>query len=155
MEKHKCISFGSSFMVQRYISSDYSRLFDIWERAVKKTHHFLSQESYEHIRLILPNYFQKVEIYVYKKAGKDVAFMGVRDDKLEMLFCDPDYFRQGIGSFMINYALNFLNIKYVDVNEQNQSAIEFYKHHGFKEIARTTSDNFGYPILHLAHESGM
>ena len=81
--------------------------------------------------------------------------MGVKDDKLEMLFCDPDYFRQGIGSFMIDYALHFLNIKYVDVNEQNLQAIEFYKHHGFKEVARTKSDNFGYPIIHLAHESGM
>ena len=54
-----------------------------------------------------------------------------------------------------DYLKKITNIKYVDVNEQNQSAIEFYKHHGFKEIARTTSDNFGYPILHLAHESGM
>lgn len=140
-------------MVQRYILSDYSKLIDIWERAVKKTHTFLSKESYEKIRASLEEYFNSVEIYVYKKNGKDIAFMGVKDDKLEMLFCDPDYFRQGIGTFMLNYALNFLNIKYVDVNEANLSAIEFYKSHGFNEVAKTEYDVFGYPILHLAYEN--
>lgn len=140
-------------MVQRYILSDYSKLIDIWERAVKKTHSFLSKESYTKIRESLEDYFNSVEIYVYKKNGKDIAFMGVKDDKLEMLFCDPDYFRQGIGTFMLKYALNFLNIKYVDVNEDNLSAIEFYKSHGFHEVARTEHDVFGYPILHLAYEN--
>lgn len=140
-------------MVQRYILSDYSKLIDIWERAVKKTHTFLSKESYEKIRESLVEYFNSVEIYVYKKNGRDAAFMGVKDDKLEMLFCDPDYFRQGIGTFMLNYALNFLNIKYVDVNEDNIPAIDFYKSHGFYEVARTEHDVFGYPILHLAYEN--
>lgn len=139
-------------MVQRYILSDYSKLIDIWERAVKKSHTFLSKESYDKIRQCLVDYFNNVEIYVYKKNGKDIAFMGVKEDKLEMLFCDPDYFRQGIGTFMLNYALKFLNIRYVDVNEANLPAIEFYKTRGFHEVARIERDVFGYPIIHLAYE---
>lgn len=140
-------------MVQRYILSDYSKLIDIWERAVKQSHTFLSKESYDKIRNSLIDYFNNVEIYVYKKNGKDTAFMGVKEDKLEMLFCDPDYFRQGIGTFMLNYALKFLNIRYVDVNEANLPAIEFYKTRGFQEVARTEHDIFGYPIIHLAYEN--
>ena len=39
----------------------------------------------------------------------------------------------------------------VDVNEQNEQAIGFYQHYGFKTISRSELDGTGkpYPILHM------
>lgn len=138
-------------MIRRYIQSDYSPLIDIWERSVVATHNFLSKDDYEFIHSKLPEYFSNVDIYVYSKDNKIVAFMGVSGNKMEMLFCDPDYFRQGIGSFMVNYAVQFLHIKYIDVNELNYQAIEFYKSMNFIVIGRQEQDVFGYALLHLMY----
>ena len=138
-------------MIKRYIQSDYSPLIAIWERSVVHTHDFLSKEDYHSIRSKLPEYFSGVDIFVYVKAGKIVAFMGVSDNKIEMLFCDPDYFRQGIGSSMIDYAVQFLCIKYIDVDALNDQAIEFYKSMNFIVIGRQEHDVFGYALLHLMY----
>ena len=138
-------------MIKRFIQSDYSPLIAIWERSVVATHNFLSKDDYEFIHSKLPEYFSNVDIYVYSKDNKIVAFMGVSGNKMEMLFCDPDYFRQGIGSFMVNYAVQFLHIKYIDVNELNYQAIEFYKSMNFIVIGRQEQDVFGYALLHLMY----
>lgn len=138
-------------MIQRYIQSDFSPLIEIWELSVKETHDFLSQKDYDIIRNKLPEYFSSVDLYVYKKAGCIIAFMGVVKDKIEMLFCHPEHFRQGIGSFMIQYAVRFLHIKYVDVNELNTKAVEFYQSQGFIVIGVQEHDDFGYSLLHLMY----
>lgn len=138
-------------MIQRYIHSDYSPLIEIWEKSVMFTHDFLSKEDYDFIHSKLPEYFENVDIYVYKKSGKLAAFMGIDDNKIEMLFCHPDYFRQGIGSSMVNYAVKFMQIKYIDVNVQNIQAMQFYKSLGFIVIGKQFHDVFGYPLHHLMY----
>jgi putative acetyltransferase len=44
-----------------------------------------------------------------------------------------------------------LNIKKVDVNEQNKNAIKFYNKYGFIKHEKTTKDSEGknYPILKM------
>lgn len=138
-------------MIKRYIQSDYSPLISIWERSVVHTHDFLSKEDYNLICSKLSAYFSDVDVYVYRKDNKIVAFMGVSGNKMEMLFCDPDYFRQGIGSSMVNYAVQFLHIKYIDVNELNNQAVEFYKSMNFIVIGRQEHDVFGFALLHLMY----
>ena len=51
----------------------------------------------------------------------------------------------------MDYAVNTLNARKVDVNEQNTQALDFYYHLGFKEVDRDEYDGEGkgYPILHL------
>ena len=73
------------------------------------------------------------------------------EDNLEMLFIDPKYRGKGIGKSLLNYGIKNLNITKVDVNEQNEQAVGFYKHSGFEVIARSEVDASGkpYPILHM------
>jgi putative acetyltransferase len=77
--------------------------------------------------------------------------MGISNDKIEMLFIHPKEMRKGIGKFLLDYAINELNIKKVDVNEQNEDALKFYHKCGFVVYERTTKDNEGknYPILKM------
>jgi len=44
-----------------------------------------------------------------------------------------------------------MDVLKVDVNEQNDQALGFYKGNGFKVISRSEMDSSGkpYPILHL------
>ena len=51
--------------------------------------------------------------------------MGISGNTLDMLFVDPDYRRKGIGSKLFQYAQSLFQISRVDVNEQNQQAVDF------------------------------
>ena len=68
-----------------------------------------------------------------------------------MLFIDNNYRGIGIGKKLITYAIDNLQVTKVDVNEQNNQAVGFYKHIGFNTYKRSDLDGEGkeYPILHM------
>lgn len=128
-------------------------LFNVWERSVRATHDFLTEGDIAAIAAYVPEALRLVPLLsIAEDDGKPVGFMGVEDDKLEMLFIDPDYRGCGIGRHMISHALE-RGISLVDVNEQNQQAVGFYRYLGYKVIARDELDSQGmpFPILHLQH----
>ena len=77
--------------------------------------------------------------------------MGVSEGTLEMMFLVPAAIGKGIGKMLIKHAIENLKITRVDVNEQNEKALRFYEHFGFKIISRSELDGTGkpYPILHM------
>ena len=79
------------------------------------------------------------------------AFMGVHDFKIEMLFVSNESRGNGIGKRLVEYAIEVLNVNYVDVNEQNPQAVGFYKHMGFEIFKKSNFDEQGnpFPILHM------
>ncbi|WP_440615484.1 GNAT family N-acetyltransferase [Cysteiniphilum sp. 6C5] len=131
---------------------DYPRLLQIWQAAVKETHDFLEQKDFEFFSSkIVSSYFPQVKIYKYMLNGQIVGFIGVSDDKLEMLFIDPKFFGQGIGCTLVDFCINKLSIYQVDVNEQNTKAVQFYLKRGFCVLSRQEVDGTGkrYPILKM------
>ena len=68
-----------------------------------------------------------------------------------MLFIHPNWFRQGVGRALIQYALDNLSASKVDVNEQNPNAIAFYERLGFKRVGRSECDGQGepFPLIHM------
>lgn len=139
-------------MISPASKKDYPILIGIWESAVKATHNFLSDEDFEFYKTHIPIYFKHVSLYKYvDKDGVIKGFLGIEDDSIEMLFVDNESRRSGIGKELLDYAVNTLNARKVDVNEHNIQALEFYYHFGFKEVDRSEYDGEGkaYPILHL------
>ena len=68
-----------------------------------------------------------------------------------MLFIHPGFRGKSIGKTLLDYSINILGVTKVDVNEQNEQAVGFYKHCNFKTIGRSELDSTGkpYPILHM------
>lgn len=120
---------------------------------VRATHDFLAEEDIQYFKpLILNIYLDVVELRcVRNEAGKIVAFSGVADQNLEMLFIHPGFRGFGIGKTLLNCAIEELNVQQVDVNEQNDQAVGFYLHNGFEVYGRSELDPTGkpYPILHM------
>lgn len=79
------------------------------------------------------------------------GFISVAEKQVEMLFLLPEYFGRGLGKKLMNYAITKLHIDKVDVNEQNNAAVSFYKRLGFTVYQRTEKDGMGmeYPILKM------
>lgn len=132
---------------------EYLEVVAIWEASVRATHHFLKEEDIAYFKpLILNTYLDAVELRCYRdEHHKIVGFVGVSDGNLEMLFIHPAHRGKRIGKTLLDYAINHFNVTKVDVNEQNEQAVGFYKHCGFETKGRSKLDASGkpYPILHM------
>lgn len=138
--------------IVRCNEGDYKTLAGIWERSVMATHNFLKEEDFNEIKAaLIPDYFPNVNLYAIADNGVYTGFIGLIPDAIEMLFIDSDRRGQGYGSALIDFAKQ-RNATKVDVNEQNPSALNFYKAKGFRVISRDETDDAGrpYPILHLS-----
>jgi putative acetyltransferase len=134
--------------------TEFPALLAIWENSVKATHHFLLPGHLEFFKQVIEK--QEVFSHVNMLCVRDenntiLGFMGTSEDNLEMLFIDSAARGKGIGSLLLRHAIHNLNIRKVDVNEQNEQAIQFYERFGFKTISRSETDGMGmpYPILHM------
>lgn len=138
----------------RLTVADYSAILDVWELSVKATHHFLKPEEIDYYRpLILKYTLPQVDLYGIRNTQQELlAFIAIRDNKIEMLFVHPDYLRQKLGSSLLSLAINEHKCNRIDVNEENPDALKVYQKFGFKQIARHSTDDCGkpHPILELA-----
>ena len=139
--------------IENTSKNDFLALIDIWERSVRATHDFLPEENIQTLKpLILKHYFDAVDLRVVKTdEAKIVGFIGVAEGNIEMLFISPDNRNCGIGSLLLKNAIETQAATKVDVNEQNEQALGFYEHIGFKVIGRSPLDGEGkpYPLLHV------
>ena len=132
---------------------EYYKVVELWEASVRATHHFLKEEDIAYFKpLILNIYLDAVELRCCRDGDRKIlGFVGVADGNLEMLFIDPAYRGKRIGKTLLDYAIDHFIVTKVDVNEQNEQAVGFYKHCGFKIIGRSKYDASGKPnpILHM------
>lgn len=127
-------------------------LLALWEASVRATHHFLKADDIEELKPCVIQALEKIDnLCVACCCDGPVAFMGVADEKIEMLFVSPRHFRQGIGKRLIDIAVEHHRAMWVDVNEQNPEAKAFYERLGFEVFGRTETDGQGnpFPILEM------
>lgn len=69
----------------------YDELIQLWEKSVRTTHHFLTEESIQFYKPLIRNhYLPAVELFIIRNShGKIAAFMGLSDELIEMLFVHP------------------------------------------------------------------
>ena len=129
------------------------RLEQIWKESVKETHLFLSDAEISNIQKYVPQALTGVSqlIVADNERGVPVAFMGIEEHKLEMLFLSPQERGHGLGKKLIEYGKKEYAIDEVVVNEQNPKARGFYEHMGFRVYKRTETDEQGmpYPVLYM------
>jgi putative acetyltransferase len=81
-----------------------------------------------------------------------IGFLGLTTGTIEALFIDPDYHGQGGGRLLVAHAQSLCGGDLaVDVNEQNETARQFYQTAGFSVVGRSPTDGGGrpFPILHM------
>ena len=129
------------------------QLTNVWESSVKATHLFLSDNDIENIKQYVPQAFESVaHLFIMENDNNlPIAFMGVEDGKLEMLFIKAEERGKGLGKQLLQYGIENYDVKELTVNEQNPQAKEFYEHMGFKVYRRSELDEQGnpYPILYM------
>ncbi len=119
----------------------------VWEKSVRTTHLFLSEEEIMRIKRYVPQALMEVPhlIAAERNQSQPIAFMGIENSRLEMLFISPEERGRGLGRMLLEYGILNYGINEVTVNEQNPQAVGFYRYMGFKEYKRTDFDEEGYP----------
>ena len=138
--------------IRKCNNDDYPILVEVWERSVRATHDFLSENDIQEIKgMLTSDYFPNVDLLCCESDGIITGFIGISGSMIEMLFVDDTCRGKGYGTILIDKAIKD-GAKLVDVNEQNPSALTFYESKGFKIIGRLETDEAGrsFPILHLS-----
>lgn len=134
--------------------ADFPELVEVWEASVRATHDFLREEDFQHIKSVLASDFlPAVRLYLVRgEGGRVLGFLGASDEMVEMLFIHPGSRGSGVGKRLLRFAVGELGLTRVDVNEQNEQALGFYRHMGFLPTGRSPLDGMGkpYPLVHLA-----
>lgn len=130
-----------------------AELVQLWEASVRATHHFLSDTDICEISEFVPLVLANIPHLLVAKDGQDrsVAFMGIADRAIEMLFVAPAHCGMGIGRMLVKHSIEHYGIETVSVNEQNPEAVGFYQRMGFVVFKRTDLDEQGrpFPILYM------
>ena len=132
------------------------KLLIVWESSVRATHQFLSNEEILEIKKYVPEALNSISHLIIEtdENRNPIAFMGIEDNKLEMLFVTSECRGKGIGKNMLLHGIEIYGINNLSVNEDNPQAKGFYEHMGFKVYGRNELDDQGkpYPVLYMKLE---
>jgi putative acetyltransferase len=134
---------------------DHEALLALWERSVRATHHFLTEDDITTLRPLVAQELAGTEIgWWVLVSGTDApcGFLGYTPDRIEALFIDPAHRGQGGGTLLIEQAERLATGPLaVEANEQNPEAVGFYKAQGFQVVSRTDTDSGGrpFPLLQM------
>jgi dihydrofolate reductase/GNAT superfamily N-acetyltransferase len=143
---------ADSFQIVPYNDMHRQQLLSVWEQSVAATHHFLTPADFEEIKETVATIdFNAFPVFCLLRNHNLTGFIGVADRKVEMLFVLPGFIGKGLGKQLMDYAVNEQQANKVDVNEQNQDAVNFYRKSGFEVYERTEKDGQGknYPLLKM------
>ena len=130
-----------------------NQLLEVWESSVRATHLFLSGDEVKSIKEYVPQALNGIAHLMISEdeSSRIVAFLGIEDGSLEMLFVAPEDHGKGLGKRLIQYGIEYYAVERLAVNEQNPQAKGFYEHMGFHVYKRTDLDEQGnpYPLLYM------
>ena len=75
-------------------------MIDIWENSIRATHLFLTSKEIDKIK----EYVEHL-IIAYNNRDSSIAFMGVENKKIEMLFVKNNERGKGVGTKLIKYGI--------------------------------------------------
>lgn len=134
-------------------AEDLPHVVEVWEASVRATHHFLTEANIQFFKSLVVGELTQLEhlLGVRDCDGQVVGFIGVEGEEVEALFIHPDWRGQGIGRRLLTYAVETLGATQLDVNEQNEQAVGFYRRMGFEVVGRSAEDGLGqpFPLLHM------
>ncbi|WP_019644632.1 GNAT family N-acetyltransferase [Novispirillum itersonii] len=130
---------------------DFPCLLDLWLRASRHGHPFLSAEQIDRqYQLVRDVYIPKAEMWVTEEEGRLTGFVALLDHLVGGLFVDPHDHGRGIGRALIAHALTLRGHLLLGVYTRNEGAVAFYRRLGFTEVGRQPHDDDGLPFEVMA-----
>jgi putative acetyltransferase len=146
------------FSIRRALEADTGRLFEIWWDSVRATHAFLHAEDLDELATAVHALgLARLDTWVLQEdSAGAVGFIAMEGAHVVGLFLSSGWLRRGGGSLLLEHMRDIRGELTVDVNEQNEAALQFYRARGFSVVGRSARDGEGrpFPLLHLAERPG-
>ncbi|MGA7306442.1 MAG: GNAT family N-acetyltransferase, partial [Rhodothermales bacterium] len=137
-------------MIRPFRESDLDLLLDVWYRASRLAHPFLSEVFLAKERNdIVTQYLPMAETWVIIAEGRLVGFVALIGSEVAGLFVDPDLHGKGYGRALLDHCLVLRNELELDVFKENTAGRRFYDRYGFEVIDERAHDETGYPLLRM------
>ncbi|MBZ6067155.1 GNAT family N-acetyltransferase [Aeromonas schubertii] len=134
-------------MIRPAQTQDMDAVLEIWLLASLQSHDFVDASSWwrvqEELRI---RYLDKAEIWVCDERGDLLGFMALVDDYLAALFVRPDRQGRGVGHALLARAKALLPQLRAKVYAENDEALRFYRHHGFRIQGEETDPLTGHHL---------
>ena len=136
-------------------AEDREELLALWERSVRATHEFLTEEDIVALRPLVAGELAGTAVdwwVLLSPSAAIIGFLGYTSGTIEALFIDPAHRRRGAGRLLVAHAQRLAaGPLAVDVNEANEQAVRAYQALGFSVVGRSPTDPGGrpFPILHM------
>jgi len=139
--------------IRAYDGADTPVLLDIWRRASRVGHPFLSEadlaadlDKVRDVYLPMADTWVAVGRAVGDAVGerRPLGFIGLLDNHVGGLFVDPLCHGRGLGTALIAHAAGRLGSLTVEVYARNHAALAFYRRCGFSAcVGRRDRDDGG------------
>lgn len=132
-------------MIRKLKKEDINRIMEIWFESTIKAHSFIDEkywrESYIKVRDM---YVPMSETFVYEEDDNIIGFISIIEKNfIGALFVDNNFFGKGIGSKLIDFALEKYKSLNLAVYKDNKNAVEFYKYKNFKMVCEQINEETG------------
>jgi putative acetyltransferase len=115
-----------------FIPTDrYDEVIEVWEKSVLHSNQFYTPDHVAFLKPKIRECLYGVSLFGVGEGQLD-GFIGIKDGKVEKLYVRPEKMGCGIGSRLLQYAIDHFNVTSIDVNEKNNNAIRLYEKFGFK-----------------------
>lgn len=131
-------------MIRRLTEKDINTVSQIWLDTNIKTHSFIPTQYWEQNFKAVKEMMMKAEMYVYTNDNGDIlGFIGLSGNYIDGIFVRAENQSCGIGKKLIDFVKKIKSALELNVYCKNESAVRFYKNHGFIIKSEETDENTG------------
>lgn len=126
----------TEFVIRAYRPEDFDHVTILWrisrekslpEFQMMKGHFFFEDQDYFRNHILMEN-----NVWVVTVADRPVGFMAMNKDFIDQLYIHPDYWRQGIGEALLQFAKGYSpEHLWLYTLQVNVNARSFYEKNGF------------------------
>jgi putative acetyltransferase len=130
-------------MIRKLENRDIEDIMNIWKESTIKAHDFIDKSYWiNNYNVVKDVYIPMSEGFVYEKDSKIYGFIAVIESKfIGALFVGVNNQGMGIGSKLIDFALDKYKQLDLAVYKDNKPSVEFYKKKGFKIIVEQENED--------------
>ncbi|QEN08192.1 GNAT family N-acetyltransferase [Oceanispirochaeta crateris] len=130
--------------INEITEKDITQIIDIWYEVSLQAHDFIPSDYWRNNKdQMSDKYIPMSETYQATDGDEILGFISLLDDYLAAIFVKSEFQGKGIGSLLLNHAMNLRNTLELKVFCKNRKSIEFYKSRGFTVISEAKDNETG------------
>ena len=143
-------------MIRRACTDDYTKILSLWLKGTSAAHPFIKEDYWKANQEMVKNQLlPQAQTYVFCDKHQIKGFISLLEDNyIGALFVDGRFQGRGIGRKLLEYVRRRRPNLSLKAYAQNEKAIGFYRHKGFKILSENMDNKTQAKELFLVWNKG-